>query len=457
MYQGRRSMYQCLFVLFYLFLLNYFIFPFLIRGSIPVSKPSKQLMVSVNTAINEKQLMESLKPIKFYKPIESITINQHWQVVNDPTKEIYLYSAFYDDRNELEKPVIRINGVMEDDVSFLICLLWYRNRVDPDVVFARLIKVGAAILQREKTFTPFIFSCDAIIGRWPPSHVSMVTPDSLLPSNMLAVEQPEIPTAPHDFAICVPLQSGDIEANILLEWIVIQKVLQVDKIFIYQNNINDYDVQRVLDRFVKDGLVEVIPAPECMTHSDQNTIELSVAATLNDCLYRNLYLYKNILVIGLEELVIPRGSNTFFGMIWKIDDEQKTIVSQRAYTFQSAYYFLDFGPMEDDTTYFGRYLGRIIPRAKNSRSMTDPKICLALGKISCKVLLPKYNGTDWNVAVKPEFGMSHRYVRCSFDEVYKKPGMCNETIEKEGTTDPAILELIGKIYTQVGTQSNTGC
>ena len=67
----------------------------------------------------------------------------------------------------------------------------------------------------------------------------------------------------------------------------------------------------------------------------ERTDELSV--TFNDCFYRNMYKYKYIALLDLDEAIVPLGNLTSWSELIKIveTDSLKENVSMAAYNFQN--------------------------------------------------------------------------------------------------------------------------
>ena len=92
----------------------------------------------------------------YYKPLDVVSSSEAWQVVNDPVYEIYLLSAFFDDRSTLTQFHVRVIGVAEVGTREVTCLLWYRNRREPDAFPANMTFVGDKVEQHGKMFQGMI-------------------------------------------------------------------------------------------------------------------------------------------------------------------------------------------------------------------------------------------------------------------------------------------------------------
>ena len=73
------------------------------------------------------------------------------------------------------------------------------------------------------------------------------------------------------------------------------------------------------------------PSPWIIERTDE------LAVTFNDCFYRNMYKYKYIALLDLDEAIVPLGNLTSWSELIKIveTDSLKENVSMAAYNFQN--------------------------------------------------------------------------------------------------------------------------
>jgi len=107
--------------------------------------------------------------------------------------QVYIYSAFYDARPDIDWLQARIIAVAEYDVRTyqLCCLLWYRSQRLPDVAEIGVLQAGPKIsLEGQSTvLEQFIFSCRLDPNKTDaPTHVSVLAPYNFRVSNLLPVQ-----------------------------------------------------------------------------------------------------------------------------------------------------------------------------------------------------------------------------------------------------------------------------
>ncbi len=402
--------------------------------------------------LTNQDLLELLRPLKFAKPSAPIVFNKYWQVVNDPYQEIYLYSAFYDDRKAVAKSHVRIVTIAQEADTPLFCLIWYRNRLRPDAELVTKMISGPVIIRSGRRFAPYIFSCEIPTNRWPPEAVSVITTESIVPSTLMNVHLPERPAVPFDFGVCVSVSYGYPDPKRIVEWIELHKTWGVSEIVIYNNNLTEKTL-RVFDYYVQQGFVDLREAPDCMDIKGELTTLLNMSPTLNDCMYRNMYRFNKIIVVDLDEIIVPRQHANYQIMLDAIDEEHIQQHPYQSYMFTNVYFFLDF-PAEQTSMPFltiCNFFKRIKPSkyGYSIKSITDPQVCIALQNHLCWHVFPKYNTSDWLISVNSSVSMNQHYKTCHLDEYEGKPGLCEKVMREEGVVDDIMTRHMDPLTTTI--------
>lgn len=79
--------------------------------------------------------------------------------------------------------------------------------------------------------------------------------------------------------------------------------------FTFYNHTVGKQVGCILNDYVKKGLVSLLPWQLNMVSQKEIRTE-GLFAALNDCLYRSMYKYTHVLLIDLDEYIIPRHNDT---------------------------------------------------------------------------------------------------------------------------------------------------
>ena len=128
----------------------------------------------------------------------------------------------------------------------------------------------------------------------------------------------------------------------MIEWIETLKILGADTIFLYNLQVHP-NVSQVLEYYVKSGIVDLTPLS---LPGDQSNIpylrHLYLKARLrnkrwnelipyNDCLYRNMYRYKYIALLDIDEIIIPKNFSNWKEMMNQLEANKTSYVFRNTY------------------------------------------------------------------------------------------------------------------------------
>ncbi|MPC21722.1 hypothetical protein E2C01_014718 [Portunus trituberculatus] len=253
--------------------------------------------------------------------------NIYWQVFHSSNGTFYLYSAFFDNRTlTMAEPSVRILG-MADRIKPAIkahCQLWYEGQGTPivaEVVEYRYIWISGWGNYRNGILQPYLLQCvipESHRHRVPQS-VSLVEGSCDRATNNLRVVHNLPPEGQKsNFAVCV--KGMDVNEDIslkIVEWLELLFLLGADKVFLYDLGIHP-NISKILEHYESKGKVDVrsltLPGEQPtarglvrrflkakITHKRQNEV-----IPYNDCLYRNMNLYRFIILIDIDEVIMPR-------------------------------------------------------------------------------------------------------------------------------------------------------
>lgn len=276
----------------------------------------------------------------------------------------YLYNAYYDDR-PLGGPLpqIRILAMIDRiEPPKVNCLLWYSNLSQPVITtatytYAWYPKWGNFF---DGQLQPFIISCT--LPKIKTTFGSLKAPDSVsltldlctkLMNNLRVIN--ERPKEKKKFAVCVKgldFLHEDLSVR-LVEWIELLNILGAEKIFLYDLEVHP-NISKAIKYYVKKGLVELtkltLPGEQPnlpgfrhlylknkLTNKRQNEL-----IPYNDCLYRNLYSYKYLALLDIDEIIMPLKYENWSSLMEEVEQISfKTRNQTKAsYNVRNAY-FLD--------------------------------------------------------------------------------------------------------------------
>ena len=413
---------------------------------------------------------------EYVKPRLVEKYNGVWQTV-DQDVGIYLFSAFYDDRpGFLETPMIRTIAVVrngsDDDLS---CLLWFGNNALPEVTNVSILPVGAWFQPQAGVSCAVILSCaiENELGRPAliPEHVSIVTATQTAAKTLLRVQVPEKPKRPMAFGHCMSVAYWHQNPYRVVEWMELHRMWGVEEVTIYNSSLHPA-AARVYRHYADKGFVDLRQAPCAFpAHpDDEEAILLNMSPVLNDCMYRNMYRYRRLVVTDIDEMIVPRIHANYTTMLEAIDavyvnlfleqfamrnrtnatrlsqveqpDMNATILAQfpplLSYIFDNVYFFSDFNattraPWYLATQQYRRHI-KPSPPGYSVKSIHNPLFCVGLQNHFCWVSHTVNGREPVPVFSPPAIGMNYHYKKCHFDSYLDKPGYCKELM-KEFTVD----------------------
>ena len=208
----------------------------------------------------------------------------------------YLFAAYLDGRHGNHVSV-RVTGMLRRsrsrvfELDIVHCRLWYGESLEHDVVVAKVINIWPW----RGAFQSVMVTCPVPrLRHTPPSHVSVVEGECGSPTNLLPVHAP--PERRETVSLCTKVSFGSPDAVRLVEWIEMNRILGVERIYMYNTSISG-PTNDVLRHYVSQGYVDLTQHtfPTIMAHyafnqsfptADINQNWLIEMMSMNDCLYR---------------------------------------------------------------------------------------------------------------------------------------------------------------------------
>ncbi|XP_030391513.1 beta-1,4-galactosyltransferase galt-1-like [Gopherus evgoodei] len=118
-----------------------------------------------------------------------------------------------------------------------------------------------------------------------------------------------------EFTVCISTMFGNYN-NVLqfIQSIEMYKILGAQKVVIYKNSCSQL-MEKALEFYVAEGTVEIIPWPitsyfnvSSYWHFSMDTKDIGYygqITALNDCVYRNMYRSKFVLLNDIDEIILP--------------------------------------------------------------------------------------------------------------------------------------------------------
>jgi hypothetical protein len=219
----------------------------------------------------------------------------------------------------------------------------------------------------------------------------------------------------HEFGVCVAIAFDSINIKEFIEWFEFQKMLGVGEVNIYNGTITSESVE--LFNMYKPSGLRVFNMPPPKPYYTRKGAKMSSPASLNDCMLRNMYRYRYIIVVDFDEFITPVNHLNYSSMLQSIDKYHKLTDPWMSYTFRNAYHMVETTPTKSDTPYLKTsvYTKRA-PENKflfAPKSFVDPRQCLSVFNHFCYVRFPN-SPKQFTIDVDTKIALSHHYRKCNF-------------------------------------------
>lgn len=324
--------------------------------------------------------------------------NMYWQTFSSSNGSFYLYGAYFDNRTLVTpKPVVRLLGMIDrlPPVLKTVCQLWFKEFNEP--IFSPVSEYKYMWIRgwgnfRQGVLQPYLITCPVPkkYRHLVPESVSLVEkPCDAATTNMRVTNNLPEDGVRKDFAICVKgleLSHSDLSVR-LVEWIEVLRSLGAKKLFFYSFGLHP-NVSKVLNFYQRRGIVDVTPLTlpafqpgltdflaryfkAKLTNKRQNEL-----IPYNDCFYRNINMYQYIVVLDIDEVIIPKGDLLFWKDIINnatLDDKEKnkTNIVRGSYSFRHVYFFDSYPSHEETNPSIPRYL-HMLQHTRRSVNYTRP-------------------------------------------------------------------------------------
>ncbi|KAJ8974724.1 hypothetical protein NQ317_000390 [Molorchus minor] len=353
---------------------------------------------------------------------ENFTITDGaWQTVNGTRFSFFVFSAFYDPRKQRQIRVIGATRTRGPERVW--CRLWHKiNEFNSSYHISVTVPAKIKVIRENWNLKySACFVLCPLANRTVPSAVSIVARVKDSPSNLLAVINNYNETTPtNKFAVCVKPLHFDYNREIqIMEFIELNRLMGVEHFTFYNHTIGR-QVDCILRDYVDRGLVTMLPWQLQMASQKEIRTE-GLFAALNDCLYRSMNKYSHILLIDLDEYIIPKYNDTLPQLIDYVSHRLNTR-STGAFSFQNAFFYLQWD--DDDSVYSfddpvsanlvtlkkTRRKSKLHPHKQRSKYICRPELTVEAGNHFVWEFIPGHGTLN----VPPDAAILHHYRICEF-------------------------------------------
>lgn len=361
-----------------------------------------------------------------------------WQKVNNTRFKFYVFSAFYDHR-KTQRAIRVIAATKTRGPDRVFCRFWNRPHDENSTNYtSRSVQAKIKVIRENWNlkYSACFVMCPLPQNQTMPRYVSVIARRGAAATNLLEVmNNYNYTKPPRRFAVCVkPLHFNYNRALQISEFLELNRILGVEHFTFYNHTIGP-QVECVLRDYVAQGLVTVLPWQLNMVSQKEIRTE-GLFAALNDCLYRSMYKYSHVLLVDLDEYIVPRNNDTLPQLIDYLNKRMNTRTTG-SYSFQNAFFYLQWS--DDDSVYDAtdavaaglvtqkktRRRTKLHPHKQRSKYICRPELVIEAGNHFVWEFLPGHGTLN----VPPDAAILHHYRVCEFggDDCVKTPSTVDTT------------------------------
>ncbi|KAK9736396.1 Glycosyltransferase family 92 [Popillia japonica] len=389
-------------------------------------------------------------------PANFTPVDGAWQIVNGTRYKFYVFSAFLDARKG--QRAIRIIGATKTRGADRVwCRFWYKTSEANSTSYASKTVPAKLKVIRENwnlKYSACFILCGLGNDQIVPTAVSVVAKVKQAPSNILSVINNYNETKPASkMGVCVKALHFDYNKALqLLEFIELHRILGVDH-FTFYNHTVGAQVACLLEHYINKGLVTLLPWQLNMVSQKEIRTE-GLFAALNDCLYRSMYKYSHVILIDLDEFIIPKHNDTLPQLLSWLSTKVNTEATG-SFSFQNAFFYLQWG--DDDWVYTSddpiatslltlkktRRKTKLHPHKQRSKYICRPEFVVETGNHFIWEFIPGHNTFN----VPADAAILHHYRICEFggDDCIQTASTVDVTTFKYRDR---LVEAVGSLYEQ---------
>ncbi|KAM4020263.1 beta-1,4-galactosyltransferase galt-1-like isoform 2-T3 [Anomaloglossus baeobatrachus] len=243
----------------------------------------------------------------------------------------FIISPYYDNRDGKNPSMVRILSIIHhQEVKELYCYFCCSSD--------NHVKVSRALIDMHSDRFGFPYVTTDLLCEEPPGchaqylsvHTSPSGEMTQLP--LFQIQNREVEPFSANFTVCISTMFGNY-GNVLqfIQTIEMYQILGAQRVMIYLNHCSP-QIQKAIQYYIARGIVEVVDWPIERHLKPGNAWHYSLdpkdigyygqLATLNDCIYRNMYRTKFVLLNDIDEIILP-FSHTSWDTMMKSLQQQK--------------------------------------------------------------------------------------------------------------------------------------
>ncbi|XP_075042229.1 glycosyltransferase family 92 protein F13G3.3-like [Mixophyes fleayi] len=241
----------------------------------------------------------------------------------------FIISPYFDNRVHNKSAVRVLSIIHHEEVKDLYC--WFCCTVNNSV------EVSKAEIDVHTDRFGFPYGTTDLVCMEPPDcHAKYLSVHTSPSGNMaqlplFQIQNRDVKPFSTNFTVCISTMYRNYN-NVLqfIQTMEMYRILGAQRIMIYLNNCSS-QVEKVMQYYITEGVLEVIPWPIQRYFTTDHAWLYSAngkdigyygqMATLNDCIYRNMYRTKFVVLIDIDEIILPFKHQTWDRMMESLQQQ----------------------------------------------------------------------------------------------------------------------------------------
>ncbi|XP_075041994.1 beta-1,4-galactosyltransferase galt-1-like [Mixophyes fleayi] len=241
----------------------------------------------------------------------------------------FIISPYFDNRVHNKSAVRILSIIHHEEVKELYC--WFCCTTN------KAVEVSKAEIDIHTDRFDFPYGTTDLVCMEPPDcHAKYLSVHTSPSGNMtqlplFQIQNRDVKPFSANFTVCISTMYRNY--NNILQFIQVMEMYQIlgaQRVMIYLNNCSS-QVEKVMQYYIAEGVLEVIPWPiqrylrtdRAWLYSSNNTDigYYGQKATLNDCIYRNMYRTKFVVLNDIDEIILPFIHQTWDSMMESLQQQ----------------------------------------------------------------------------------------------------------------------------------------
>ncbi|XP_075041996.1 beta-1,4-galactosyltransferase galt-1-like [Mixophyes fleayi] len=245
----------------------------------------------------------------------------------------FIISPYFDNRVHNKSAVRILSIIHHKEVKELYC--WFCCTVNKSVVVSK----AEIDIHTDRFGFPY-GTTDLVCMEPPDCHAKYLSIHTSPSGNMtqlplFQIQNRDVKPFSANFTVCISTMFGNY-SNVLqfIQTMEMYQILGAHRVMIYLNNCSS-QVEKVMQYYIAEGVLEVIPWPIqrylrpdhawLYSANGKDIGYYGQLATLNDCIYRNMYRTKFVVLNDIDEIILPFKHQTWDSMVESLQQQNPRV------------------------------------------------------------------------------------------------------------------------------------